>query len=290
MEHSQGPAPPIQPPAPAHPAPPPDPPELPEGADPRPRWPWWYAPAAMVTAFVAISIVVAVIGLVAGASGTDLEDPPASFNLVATLIQDLLLIAVAIGFASLTARPRAWHFGFRRTRFFPALGWVVLGFVVFLVFSAFYSLALGLDEEQTTLDDLGADESTFALVSGAVLVIVVAPIIEEVFFRGFVYRTLRNSLPIWAAALIAGTIFGAIHAPSGPEAVPSLAVLGLVFCLIYERTGSLYPVIALHAFNNTVAYIVGTGAFALSAALGLVVLVACVVTPRIAGRAAPALP
>ena len=90
--------------------------------------------------------------------------------------------------------------------------------------------------------------------------------------------------------VIAGLIFGLIHLPSGPEAVPSLAVLGVVFCLVYERTGSLYPVIALHAFNNMIAYMVGTEAFALSAALGAAMIAACLLVPRLAWRTAPALP
>ena len=36
--------------------------------------------------------------------------------------------------------------------------------------------------------------------------------------------------------------------------MPPLAVLGVVFCLVYERTRSLYPVIALHSINNSIAY------------------------------------
>jgi membrane protease YdiL (CAAX protease family) len=233
---------------------------------------------------------VIVVGLVAVSAGADIEDPPPAVTIIGTLIQDLLFVAAALGFASLTLRPRAWHFGLRATRFWPALGWAALGFVVFFVFSVFYSAALGLDEEQTTLDDLGADESTLALVAGGLLVIVIAPIVEEFFFRGFLYRAFRTSLPVWLAAPIGGVVFGVIHFPSGIEAVPSLTVLGIVFCLVYERTGSLYPVIALHAFNNMLAYLIGTEAVALSLALGFGTIAACVVAPRVAWRRAPALP
>ena len=72
--------------------------------------------------------------------------------------------------------------------------------------------------------------------------------------------------------------------------MPSLTVLGIIFCLIYERTGSLYPVIALHAFNNMIAYIVGTDAVALSLSLGAAMIAACFLLPRLAWRGAPALP
>jgi uncharacterized protein len=290
MENPYGHAPPAHPAPAVPPAPPPDPPELPEGADPRPRWPWWYGVVAFVAALVGTFLVGAVVIGIASAAGVDVEDPPPGLNLALTAIQDALLVAAALVFASMTLKPRPWHFGLRRTRPWPALGWATLGFFVFLGFSVFYSAALGLDEEQTTLDDLGADESTFALVSGALLVIAIAPVVEEFFFRGFLYRTLRNSLPVWGAALAAGLVFGLIHLPSGPEAVPSLTVLGVVFCLIYERTGSLYPVIALHAFNNMIAYMVGTEAYALSGALGGVMIAACLLVPRLAWRTFPALP
>jgi len=270
--------------------PPPDPPELPEGADPRPRWPWWSGIVAFFAALVSAFALGAIFGLIAVAAGADLEDPGAAVNIVGTLIQDVVFVGAALAFASMTLRPRAWHFGFRRARFWPALGWCALGFVVFFLFSIFYTAALGLDEEQTTLDDLGADEGTIALIASALLVIVVAPIVEEFFFRGFLYRTLRTSLPAWVAILIAGGVFGLIHAPTGIEAVPSIFVLGVVLCFIYERTGSLYPVIALHAFNNMIAFLVGTEAFALSLVLGFGTIVVCVLLPRLARQRVPAIP
>ena len=57
--------------------------------------------------------------------------------------------------------------------------------------------------------------------SGAFLVVVIAPIAEEVFFRGFFYRALRTSLPIWLAVLIDGAVFGVIHY-TGPDSLTIL--------------------------------------------------------------------
>ncbi|HYG96865.1 MAG TPA: CPBP family intramembrane glutamic endopeptidase [Solirubrobacterales bacterium] len=55
------------------------------------------------------------------------------------------------------------------------------------------------------------------------------------------------------AALAAGTLFGALHAFTGISAVPPLIALGFIFCLLYEKTGSIVPGILLHALNNSVA-------------------------------------
>ena len=55
------------------------------------------------------------------------------------------------------------------------------------------------------------------------------------------------------AALLAGVVFGALHALTGISAVPPLIAFGFVFCLLYEKTGSIVPGIILHMLNNSVA-------------------------------------
>lgn len=273
-------------PAIAHP-PPPDPPELPAGVDREPRWPAWYSIVGFLAGLLGTLILGLGFGLIAALLGADVEGSSTLIVIGGTVIQYGAFTAAALGVAYLTLRPRAWHFGLRRTRFWPAVGWAAAGFGAIFLFSIVYGLILQ-PEEQTTLDALGVDEGTGALVAAAVLVVVVAPIAEEFFFRGFFYRALRTSLPVWAAALIDGLLFGVIHFTSGIEAVPVLIVLGVVFCLVFERTGSLYPVIALHAFNNMIAFMIGTEEYALPLILGLGTIVACITLPRFAWRAAPA--
>jgi membrane protease YdiL (CAAX protease family) len=90
-------------------------------------------------------------------------------------------------------------------------------------------------------------------VTGILLIVVVAPVVEEFFFRGFMYRAFRTNMPAGVAALAVGGIFGAIHAPTGVAAIPLLIFFGVVLCLVYEWTGSLYWAIAVHAINNTFA-------------------------------------
>jgi hypothetical protein len=76
-----------------------------------------------------------------------------------------------------------------------------------------------------------------------------------VFFRGYFFTALRNWHGVWPAAIITGLTFGGIHAGSAPVGylVP-LAVFGFGLCLLYWRTGSLYPCIALHCLNNSIAF------------------------------------
>ena len=253
---------------------PPDPPELPEAA--RPRWPPWYAPVALLAAFGALiglgGPLVPIILI-----GTFTETLAAVTLLILLLFQDSVLVGTALGFAAFKRRPRRWHFGVRATRFWPTVGWAVLGVAVTVGFEFAYVELLSVDE--TNVDDLGEGSAAAGLFV-ALAVIVVAPVAEELFFRGFFYRALRSWMRVWSAALTDGIVFGALHFQGTDTAIilPIIAVFGVVQCLIYERTGSLFAAIAVHAGFNTVAMLGVTPWWALS--IGLTTIAACVLVPR----------
>ncbi len=135
-----------------------------------------------------------------------------------------------------------------------AFGLLLAVWFGFYVVSAIWVTALGLDERQTLPDELGVAGSTLNLILVIVLITMVAPLGEELFFRGYFFGALRNWKGFWPAAIITGAVFGAIHIGSAPIGftVP-LAFFGFGLCWLYQRTGSLYPCIALHALNNSVA-------------------------------------
>jgi membrane protease YdiL (CAAX protease family) len=273
--------------------PPPDLPERPDGVERGPGWPWWFAIAGFVAGLFGTAILV---GMLAAILGIASDDESSTFVVVATLAQAAVFVITAIAFAGMVAKPKAWHFGLVRTRFWPAIGWATLGVVAFYVFTAAYSPLVPEDVEQNVTEDLGAEDSTLGLIAAGVMVMVVAPFAEEFFFRGFFYRALRSRMPVIAAALVDGLLFGVIHYNfEGADALlllPPLALLGFLFCLVYEKTGSLFPVIGMHAFNNAVAY--GAQAddgWQVSVVVGPLVLAACMLAPRFfrpAERPAPA--
>ena len=268
--------------------PPPSLPELPEGVDPMPRWPAWYAFAGFGAFIIATLIAQSILSL---ATGSDLADPDPAIVVISTLIMECIAFATAWAFTSLTAPPKLWHFGLRAARFWPAVGWAALGMAAFWTFSAVYSVAVQPDIEQNVTESLGADQSTLGLIAAGLVIIGVAPLAEEFFFRGFMYRSLRGRFPIVVAAVIDGLIFGVIHyqpcetgaascnAADGLLLVPPLALLGLIFCLVYEKTGSLFPAIAMHAFNNALAFAVQADGWPVSVVVGPLVIAACVFVP-----------
>jgi membrane protease YdiL (CAAX protease family) len=176
-------------------------------------------------------------------------------DLVATLMQDLCFVGVALFFAQMVARPRPAQFGLRPTRFWRSVGLVVGGYVAFFLVTAAWVSALNLHEREDLPHKLGADNGPLALTAVVILVTVVAPICEEFLFRGYMYPALRRGVGVWGAAGVTGLLFGAVHAISSPAGflVP-LALFGIGLCLVYEWTGSLYPCIALHALNNSIAF------------------------------------
>jgi membrane protease YdiL (CAAX protease family) len=259
--------------------PPPERPELPEGA--HPRWPAWYAGIGFLVALISTLVVV---GIVAAATGATTTDANPTFTVVATFLQGLIFIGTAVLFASFAGKPRPEQFGLRRAPFWPTVGWAALGLFSFYALAAAYTAIVQPDTEQTVAQDLGANQGTVGMIAAGFMIICVAPVAEEFFFRGFFYRALRSRYSVLGAALIDGILFGVIHwdfsTADGLLIVPPLAALGLMFCLVYERTGSLYPVIALHAVNNAIAFGATVDDAGVSLVLGPLMLLACAAVPR----------
>jgi hypothetical protein len=83
---------------------------------------------------------------------------------------------------------------------------------------------------------------------------VAAPLVEETFFRGFLLPALLQHYRFWPAALIDGLVFASIHFT--PTAIVPLFVLGVLLCVLYRATNSIWPSIILHAIMNTLAVLV----------------------------------
>jgi membrane protease YdiL (CAAX protease family) len=166
-------------------------------------------------------------------------------------------LATAIGFLTvpmaIAARGGAATLGeiLRRLgvrRFQPAaLKWMGAAIAAYLLFAVAYSLLIVEPKQKDIAEGFGA------IPVQVLLIAIAAPISEEVCFRGMLFGGLRERLPRLAAALLAGLIFGALHALTGVSAVPPLVVFGTVLSLLYERTGSIVPGIILHMLNNSVA-------------------------------------
>ena len=106
----------------------------------------------------------------------------------------------------------------------------------------------------TEAQDLGYDkfmmgpERTMAFI----LLVVVAPIAEEIIFRGFLYGKLRVAAPKWLAILIISLLFGIIHWQW--NAGISVFAMSVVACSLREITGTIYAGTLVHMLSNGVAF------------------------------------
>ncbi|HEY5332784.1 MAG TPA: CPBP family intramembrane glutamic endopeptidase, partial [Solirubrobacterales bacterium] len=128
-----------------------------------------------------------------------------------------------------------------------AFKYMGLTVVLYLAFNFFYSAVITEPHQEDIAKGFGA------IPIQVLLIVIAAPVTEEVCFRGMLFGGLREKLPRIGAALICGLIFGALHAITGISAVPPLIVFGFLLALLYEKTGSIVPGILLHMLNNSIA-------------------------------------
>jgi membrane protease YdiL (CAAX protease family) len=156
-----------------------------------------------------------------------------------------MAIAAQWGAASLGEVLR--RLGLRAFKPSTALKWTAAAIGAYLLFAFLYSALIVVPEQEDVADGFGP------LPVQILLIVFAAPISEEICFRGMLFGGLRERLPRVAAALLAGLIFGGLHALTGVTAVPPLIAFGFVLALLYEKTGSIWPCILLHMLNNSVA-------------------------------------
>jgi membrane protease YdiL (CAAX protease family) len=222
--------------------------------DERPSWPLWSGFVALLSGLLCGNVFGVIVLTIAGADTTD--DAGIGWQLVAQLLFDASLVGSAIVFARLgSGRVTAAMLGLRRTRPWLAVKWAAAAGIAYVLVSGLWLGLLHLEDKTDTITKKLQDDPTVPTVAGlAVIAVVVAPIVEELFFRGFVFTAMRDKLdPVWAA-IATGILFGLVHAFGSPIGfLPPLALLGTLLCIVYWKTGSIYPTIALHSLNNCVA-------------------------------------
>jgi membrane protease YdiL (CAAX protease family) len=178
------------------------------------------------------------------------------------LLEAEVNLGLFIGLAELFLLLPVWWFAIRK----HAVGWEALGLRGFkgrmlgtgcglmalsFLFNFFYSTFLAFFDLRTQVDlaPIFAELSSpwWLLLAG----VVVAPVVEEVFFRGFAFAGLRKRYEWKKAAVISSALFAVIHLQ--PTALIPIFVLGLMFAYLYQRSDSIWPAILMHVSTNALA-------------------------------------
>lgn len=220
---------------------------------PRPTWSPFEAIPVGIGAFAGTALVALVLPLV--------FDVRTSFVLIGLAFESLL---AGLTLLWIRVRPNASRAALglvgrnvgRRLVVGFASGLALFVVTVFLVAPALYallSLLAGDPVVPPRQEVLPEGPSAFHVYLGGVVVVLAAPIGEELFFRGLLFGGLRRSLPFWAAAVISSAIFAVVHVYV--LLMPLLFLVGFGLAYIYERSDSLVTSIAAHAAFNLVGYL-----------------------------------
>jgi CAAX protease family protein len=242
-----------------------DPPRAPGSNDrgpDEPPWRIWMAPAAVVLGLALGQFGVIIVEVIGHAAGSSFTHPTPAVSLISDVVIDAGFVIAAVYFASLSGRPQPADFGFRRIKLSVGIGAFVTAGVGYYLVTAIYASIIKLHGQDKLPSELHVNQSTAALVGAAVFVCVIAPMAEEFFFRGFLFGALRrwrikvfgHEIGTWVAAVLTGILFGLAHTGSASsQYLIPLGFLGFVLCLVRWWTRSLYPCMALHSFNNSLA-------------------------------------
>lgn len=85
-----------------------------------------------------------------------------------------------------------------------------------------------------------------------ITLIIVAPLAEEILFRGFLYGKLRKLMPVWLAMIIVSALFGFVHGQWNVGV--DVFALSLVLCGLREITGNIWAGVLLHMIKNGIAF------------------------------------
>lgn len=152
------------------------------------------------------------------------------------------------------------HFGFKKIKILPLVGYVLSGFflyfgIIFIIsaFILYNDIQIpGFKLQESPIPIFGIDN--LGLIVAGITIIGIAPIIEELLFRGFLLRTLSDKIGIYWGSIISALLFSALHIPWS-SFIP-IFIIGLIINSIVIRSKSLWPAIAFHIFNNAIAFTV----------------------------------
>lgn len=224
------------------------------------------SPYGLWIAFFSVLIFVAPNLVVLGVAGLDALDTVASesttmivVNLIAGLVLQLVVFVLAL--LPLLAAGRPWGRLWGPTRTTGAMiglglaTGVVVAIVAYIV-NIIVVVLVGVDDpvQQQLLQDALAGGLPLLLVT--LLAVVVAPLVEEVIFRGVLFRALADRINLPFGLVLSSAVFAGIHievVASQPFALAGLFTVGFLLAWAYHLTGNLMVAIIGHAVFNAIS-------------------------------------
>lgn len=126
---------------------------------------------------------------------------------------------------------------------------ILAGFIINLL-STYYGI---MPETQDVVQWVLGERSFFVLFSLVFFGVVVAPVVEEILFRGFLQSALKNSMGGQYATLVSSALFAAVHMDA--FAFLQIFILGMLLGNLYERTQTLAASVVVHILHNSLTLV-----------------------------------
>ena len=125
-----------------------------------------------------------------------------------------------------------------------------VGNLVVFTFLTSFVPGFNFDEKQ----NVGFENinSQIEYVMAFVVLVVMAPLIEEAIFRGFLFTKVRKQLNFWPTAIVVSLIFGLVHLQWNVGV--DVFILSLVLCFVREKTNSIWAGVGIHMLKNLLAF------------------------------------
>lgn len=232
-----------------------------ETASPTKRFPSFWASIAWAVAFFVLQGIFGAIAIIAVADGRAFEAVITDYKLIAlptmlaTIVSGVLYVALLHLYLRKNDRyARIGLTGWSRMPLNKTLSLAVVligaGLAVNYLYTEFVIPGVKM-QDQLRLLMSGMPDNALGKITLFTTVAIVAPITEELAFRGILQNGLKNWIPIWLAIPLSAMAFAAAH--NDYYAFPVLTFMGMMFGILYYLTGSLRANIALHALNNAAA-------------------------------------
>jgi membrane protease YdiL (CAAX protease family) len=232
-------------------------------------WRWWEALAVYLVAMVIAAVPILIAALATGKDAASVDTGPT--YILALVATELAFFGTVLFWVAVVHRTRLsilWppKEPLRDLAFgIPAgLGLYIAGIAVSLVTDQVYQWIAG--HGPPSPDQVPASVNGVWLALTGIGVVFLAPLGEETLFRGFLYRGLRRPfttggerrrLPVWAAAVISGGLFGLGHLQGWSffVLVPPLWAVGIGLAFVYQRRRSLLASMAAHGTFNVIGFL-----------------------------------
>ena len=217
-------------------------------------------PVWVVAGFVAAQVVIGQLLSLAHLLGISFSNVnQANFSTVISVTIYLLTLLIVIGLPWVVKKYRTTRqeLGLTRLPNWTDMLLAPLGFIIYILLSALFTYLamtylkfINFDQAQETgFSQLG---QRYEYILAFVSLVVIAPIAEEILFRGYLLGKLRQHLSTWIAVLITSVVFAAVHLAWNVGI--DVFALSLVLCVLRITSKSLWPSILLHMIKNGIAF------------------------------------